>query len=86
MKFCKHCGDLVREQMIFWYCHKNGYQSCKWHDEEWRFNICLDCGIEVLLGQIPEIFIRPQFGGGRYGPLEDQSPWQEMAVRSLEDM
>jgi hypothetical protein len=78
---CKHCADIVLMDEIQKYCYKNSHNRFSL----WPPDVCLECGIEVILGQTPELFIRPQYGGGQYGPAESLSPWQEMAIRSLED-
>ena len=47
---------------------------------------CDDCYAEIELGRVGRIHnINFGFGGRRGGPLEDSSPYQDNAIRDMED-
>jgi len=68
---CRHCGTKIPP----WECercHKEIADQCR---------LCHD---ELVHDIIVPQFMRPQFGGGRYGPTDDTSPAWDNGVNTLE--
>ena len=67
---CRHCGERIPGGCACPIC------------ETVCFDVCLECHAELIHGVIPPLaWSRP----GIAGPSSDVGPWQENAVRALED-
>ncbi len=69
-KTCRHCGDPVPVEVRCPTC------------DTYLVRQCSECHAETAHGVIPPLATRPP---GLPSPQEDAGPWQENAIRALED-
>lgn len=71
--------------MIGFHCRSCGDQY--FAAKPFRFEnrtLCEECFKELKFGEIPKVRAEI-FTAGHYGPLDDNGPWQENAIRAMED-
>ena len=74
MRLCVSCED-----------HFTPY-PCKVCEKETVMDRCRLCHNEIVHGIIKAQYIRPHFGGGPAGPMEDDGgPWQQNALKDWEN-
>ena len=78
-KYCKSCGDPLAELS-----EATIERYKKLPDVLVRLGThCTECAAELGCGEVRNQNVN-FFGGSRYGPLEDNGPWQDNAIRDME--
>lgn len=76
---CKSCGDPISPLDAEQIARRKKFPAilklAKTH--------CLECADELGAGRIRNQNIN--FFGGHYGPLEETGPWQDNAIRAMEE-
>lgn len=74
---CEACRDPLDEEVRF---------SAHWDKVERRVSFCRDCLGEIFFDVLPVVTDpTPDTPSGRGSPLGEPDPWQENAIRALEE-